>query len=74
MHFGNMLVLICLDFTLCSWPVYESNIILAVCKSYKDEYDAFFSQRGICPRIPPPSHICSLFRSLPICIKLPSVR
>lgn len=74
MHFGNMLVLIHLDFALCSWLVCESNIILAICKSYKDEYDAFFSQLGICPHIPPPSHICSLFRSLPICIKFPSVR
>ena len=73
MHFGNVLVLIRLDFALCNWPLCESNIILAVCKLYKDEYDAFFSQLGICPHIPP-HHTFVLCSIVPVCIKLPSVR
>lgn len=63
MHFGNMLVLRCLDLVLCDCMVCESEIILAVCKPYEDEYDPFFSQLDICPRIPPLPHICSLFVS-----------
>lgn len=49
MHFGNMLVLICLKLPLCCCTGCKLEIIPVICKSYQEEDDPFFSRLGIWP-------------------------
>lgn len=55
MHFGNMLVLICLNRPLCSHGGGKLEIVPAVCKSHEDRDDPFFAQPGIWPSSLPAS-------------------